>query len=76
MIRLADVGGMTPLSVASEYGHSAVVELLLRADASVDLPDVRGVTPLFGASREGYDRPLRRCGKAAYGFWCLNSSCL
>ena len=38
--------GATPLMIAAEYGHGAVVELLLEVGAEVDKPNCNQSTPL------------------------------
>lgn len=51
VIPLVDVSqtetGRTPLSVATEEGHDKVIEVLLKANASVFLADQWGRTPLY-----------------------------
>jgi len=44
----------TALNRASEYGHTAIVEMLLNAGANLNLVDRNGETPLMRASREGH----------------------
>ncbi|KAJ5346225.1 ankyrin repeat-containing protein [Penicillium brevicompactum] len=50
-----DSNGETPLLAAAQYGHEAVVKLLLATD-DVDayLKDSNGWTPLLRAAQEGY----------------------
>ena len=47
--------GSTPLIVASEMGHSRVVERLLRANATTDIKANDGSTALHAAAREGHE---------------------
>jgi len=52
---LADVEGSTPLSTAAEYGHEAVVKLLLQSsNQTLDTPDQDGGTPLSWAAWNGH----------------------
>ncbi len=44
-----DTDGGTPLMIASEYGHSNLVEILLKAGAEVNLADKHGFTSLIEA---------------------------
>ncbi|KAG2977856.1 hypothetical protein PC128_g25839, partial [Phytophthora cactorum] len=48
-----DVFGRTMLHDAAEFGHSNVMELLLKARVVVDAKDRRGDTPLHHAARHG-----------------------
>ena len=45
--------GSTPLLLASEYGHTDVVQLLLENNADVDVHDADGDTPLHCAALGG-----------------------
>lgn len=45
--------GRTSLSVAAEEGHDEVIQLLIKAGASVTLADKSGRTPVFYAARFG-----------------------
>ena len=75
---------MTPLQVASHYGHLHVVRLLLERGAAVNLASVGGSTPLLMASLSGYGtvvRLLLECGAAveqapANGHTPLWAACL
>ena len=50
-----DLGGYTPLSYASQYGHEGVVRILLeREDLNPDQPDNGDRTPLSYAAQYGY----------------------
>jgi ankyrin repeat protein len=46
--------GATPLLRAAKGGDIEAVELLLRHDPTVDLPNMDGVTPLMAAAGHGY----------------------
>ncbi len=58
-VDLADKDGFTPLYVAVQQGHTAVVSLLLENHAQVDLADNDGATPLIIAANTG-PWPLNR----------------
>jgi ankyrin repeat protein len=49
----ADEQGLTPLMVASNYGHVEVVDMLLAAEANVHAADDSGGTALYHASFKG-----------------------
>lgn len=55
----ADKDGFSALHVAAEYGHGAVIAVLIAADAEVNSVDRHGNGPLWVASRcankAGYD---------------------
>ena len=54
-INTVDNDGKTPLILASQKGHSKVVELLLHEeDIEVNKVDSGGKTPLIWASQEGH----------------------
>jgi len=56
-----DRNGKTPLSHASENGHTTVIELLLaRSDVQADTADEGGRTPLLWAARSVVKQRLRR----------------
>ena len=46
--------GKTALRIASFHGNLDVVEVLLNADADVEIPDNDSFTPLYVASQEGH----------------------
>jgi len=48
-VNAADKNGWTPLHFAAQENAAKAVELLLRAGASVDVPDKQGNTALFRA---------------------------
>jgi ankyrin repeat protein len=50
-----DQYGRTPLHKAVEYGHEAVVQLLIGAGAAVDAADRHGWTPLHWAAGKGHE---------------------
>jgi ankyrin repeat protein len=50
----ADDEGTTPLCVAAQEGHTAVVELLVRAKADLDKASNTGATPLKIAAQGGH----------------------
>ena len=45
---------MTPLWIASQEGHTEIVELLINKGVAIDLVDKDGVTPLWIASDNGH----------------------
>ena len=51
--------GATPLFVAAQQGHDAVVRALLDAGADKDLADNDGATPLFVAAENGHGAIVR-----------------
>jgi ankyrin repeat protein len=50
----ADADGWTPLCIAAQEGHLAVVEALLGRGAVVDQACADGATPLYVAAQEGH----------------------
>ena len=46
--------GQTPLHIASMFGHTDIVNLLIDRGANVNIVDNEGETILHTASREGY----------------------
>ena len=53
-IDLEDESGRTPLSWAAEYGHEAVVRLLMKRDVDTNAEDNNGKTPLLVAAEKGH----------------------
>ncbi|CAG7555130.1 unnamed protein product [Fusarium equiseti] len=49
-----DYNGCTPLALAAEKGHTAVVKRLLEHDANPNLSDLDHITPLWKAARYGH----------------------
>ncbi|KAK5467499.1 hypothetical protein LTS15_000472 [Exophiala xenobiotica] len=54
-----DNNGQTPLSWAAEYGHEAIVRVLLEMGAELDSKDNGGRTPLSWATRNGHEAMVR-----------------
>ena len=48
------LGGYTPLHLASQRGHDAAIEALLKGGANPNLPTVTGATPLMLAAASGH----------------------
>ncbi|KAJ7506484.1 hypothetical protein B0H11DRAFT_1903850 [Mycena galericulata] len=46
--------GATPLFVAAQEGHTAVVQFLVTKGADANIPTTQGVTPLFVAAQNGH----------------------
>jgi len=47
------VGAITPLSLAASNGSTAMIEVLVAAKASVNIPTTTGATPLMAAATSG-----------------------
>jgi ankyrin repeat protein len=45
----------TPVFIAAQNGHKAVLQLLIAAGAHLDVPRNDGATPLWIASQMGHD---------------------
>jgi ankyrin repeat protein len=54
LTRVRDADGRTPLHLAAEGGHAAVVDLLLHNMADPNSTDRAGRTPLAAAERAGH----------------------
>ena len=50
---------MTPLYIAAEFGHEAVVRTLMEAGADVNKATDDGVTPLYMAAYKGHEAMVR-----------------
>jgi ankyrin repeat protein len=46
--------GATPLYIASQNGHSDIVNILIRNGADINLARNTGATPLYIASQNGH----------------------
>eukprot|EP00316_Scyphosphaera_apsteinii_P001834 CAMPEP_0119313966 /NCGR_PEP_ID=MMETSP1333-20130426/31051_1 /TAXON_ID=418940 /ORGANISM="Scyphosphaera apsteinii, Strain RCC1455" /LENGTH=291 /DNA_ID=CAMNT_0007318961 /DNA_START=172 /DNA_END=1047 /DNA_ORIENTATION=+ len=55
-----DAGGLAPLHLAAEMGHTQVVRLLLASNASTAVRTGDGSTPLVYAAREGHDGAVKQ----------------
>jgi ankyrin repeat protein len=51
--------GVTPFTLACEYGHTAVVAFAIASGARLDTAKGGGYTPLYTASRKGYTEVVR-----------------
>ncbi|EGZ29190.1 hypothetical protein PHYSODRAFT_386226, partial [Phytophthora sojae] len=67
-----DILGRTMLHDAAEFGHSSVMELLLKARVIVDVKDSRGDTPLHHAARHGRLKEVSMLLKEHATPWILN----
>jgi ankyrin repeat protein len=56
---LKDSYSRTPLSYAAEYGHEAMVALLLEKGAELDTKDTYGWTPLSYAAGSGHEAVVK-----------------
>ncbi len=70
-LNIACNDGKTPLHLACEYGHWAVVDFLLRSKAT-HLPDSKGMTPLHYAARYGHHKILARLASEDIDFNVCN----
>jgi len=59
-VEQADLGHLTPLSIASLRGQSEQVQVLLQAGAPVDARDYKQMTPFTQPSRAGPANPGRQ----------------
>jgi cytohesin len=54
-VNKAKNGGWTPLFVAAQNGHEAVLRVLIKAGADINKAKDDGVTPLFMAATLGHE---------------------
>lgn len=70
-----DVNGRFPLIVASDYGQTEIIDLLISKGADVNTSDKYGITPLLSAIYEGHtdsvklllQKGAKKTGKAPDG---------
>ncbi|XHF99519.1 hypothetical protein AWENTII_003020 [Aspergillus wentii] len=59
-LRCWDEDGATPLTVAAEFDHTEVFELLIERGANIEARDLRNKTPLHRATETGCTRIVKR----------------
>jgi len=57
-VNLQDHRGMTPIVVASYYGHNDIVEWLLGLNADPNIPDQSGKNAIDHAKEQGHEECL------------------
>ena len=55
----SDVHGITPILLATLYGHLSIVQLLMTSTTNPNAPDNFGLTPIHYAARKGHHKVVR-----------------